>query len=306
MGGVVGGLSGFSTDSNDIRIWVGNAIPTDAPFKVLEDGSLIATQATITGEVTANSGKIGGFTIDNGNMDSDGEGELTFTAANMSNAFGLTTESKNITINGNPNGYTEMAYDFSVLKNRKTTIPTLSSWQNILVANAYNITFKNPIGGKYGYQYADIGNGHIIMDGIVEGVSMDLLSFTGDYQVQCIRPPFNSNRIVVNSTHSSCIFVLPDLLTMQSCTGYNIVSSRNNRFTFSITIINTGTTSVRIIGRNAIQIGSEQPFFGTTFPLFYNNGNLNSGETDNFYVQAKRASTLILSYDGSGYYAMNT
>ena len=52
-------------DATDVlyRLWVGNASGSVAPFRVEKDGSLVATDATITGSVTATTGAIGGFTI---------------------------------------------------------------------------------------------------------------------------------------------------------------------------------------------------------------------------------------------------
>lgn len=61
----VAGLVGFSntvTGGDDIRIWAGNATPASAPFRVTESGALVASSATITGVVTANTGFIGGAT----------------------------------------------------------------------------------------------------------------------------------------------------------------------------------------------------------------------------------------------------
>jgi hypothetical protein len=47
---IVGGLSGFSTDSNDIRLWIGGSDPSTAPYRVLEDGSVYATKMHISGD----------------------------------------------------------------------------------------------------------------------------------------------------------------------------------------------------------------------------------------------------------------
>jgi hypothetical protein len=45
------------------RIWVGNVSPTSAPFRVSQAGTFTATDAFITGTITATSGQIGGWTI---------------------------------------------------------------------------------------------------------------------------------------------------------------------------------------------------------------------------------------------------
>lgn len=77
-GNIVGGMSGFSTDSNDIRIWVGSDVPSDAPFQVLEDGTTIANKlqasgAVIDGEITATSGKIAGMRIKGSGLSNESE-----------------------------------------------------------------------------------------------------------------------------------------------------------------------------------------------------------------------------------------
>ena len=60
VGDIVGGLSGFSTDSNDVRLWIGGSDPTTAPYRVLEDGSAVATNMLITGNSEIKDCKISG------------------------------------------------------------------------------------------------------------------------------------------------------------------------------------------------------------------------------------------------------
>lgn len=57
------GMSSAVTAGTDWRIWAGHATPASAPFRVDETGAMWATNATITGTVTATLGAIGGFTI---------------------------------------------------------------------------------------------------------------------------------------------------------------------------------------------------------------------------------------------------
>ena len=59
------GISGEGTASNSVRFWAGetNANRGRAPFRVQQDGKLYATDANIAGTITADYGKIGGFTI---------------------------------------------------------------------------------------------------------------------------------------------------------------------------------------------------------------------------------------------------
>lgn len=57
------GLSSAVSGGNDVRMWAGAVDPATAPYRVYEDGSMVATDADITGSITATSGSIGGWTI---------------------------------------------------------------------------------------------------------------------------------------------------------------------------------------------------------------------------------------------------
>ena len=60
--------------------WAGASASNSAPFRVAYDGTLVATNATITGSITATSGTIGGCTIS--------DGTLTIANANISSLNG--------------------------------------------------------------------------------------------------------------------------------------------------------------------------------------------------------------------------
>lgn len=49
------GISGTGTSDSDIRFWAGNDDRNAAPFRVNQGGGLVATSATITGQITADS-----------------------------------------------------------------------------------------------------------------------------------------------------------------------------------------------------------------------------------------------------------
>ena len=59
-------LDGTGTGDNALRIYAGANVANkaNAPFKVTQAGALTATNATITGGITASTGSIGGWTID--------------------------------------------------------------------------------------------------------------------------------------------------------------------------------------------------------------------------------------------------
>ena len=69
------------------RIWIGHATAGSAPFRVGKDGALTATDATLTGSVTATSGAIAGWTINadnlaNNNATLHSDGNLTLGSGN--------------------------------------------------------------------------------------------------------------------------------------------------------------------------------------------------------------------------------
>lgn len=72
VAGITGGENEAAneTEARKVRIWAGasKANRFTAPFRVLQDGSFVATKGTITGTINANSGTIGGFEISAGRI----------------------------------------------------------------------------------------------------------------------------------------------------------------------------------------------------------------------------------------------
>ena len=70
---VVAGLTGGSSKeagTTPVRIWAGGNVPGNAPFRVDQNGNLVATKANITGTITATGGVIGPFSITSGMLSS--------------------------------------------------------------------------------------------------------------------------------------------------------------------------------------------------------------------------------------------
>ena len=65
---VMAGITGGGSGDDAVRIWAGStyANRTSASFRVTHGGALYASNATISGNITANSGKIGNFSISDG------------------------------------------------------------------------------------------------------------------------------------------------------------------------------------------------------------------------------------------------
>lgn len=60
-----------STPGQEQAIWTGSTVSYSAPFRVAHNGTLYASNATIKGNITATSGKIGGFEISQYKMVND-------------------------------------------------------------------------------------------------------------------------------------------------------------------------------------------------------------------------------------------
>ena len=80
---VVAGLTGGGSKeagTTPVRIWAGGNVPGNAPFRVDQNGNLVATKANITGTITATGGVIGGF-----NIGSNYIGSTNMSAVNVDN-----------------------------------------------------------------------------------------------------------------------------------------------------------------------------------------------------------------------------
>ena len=67
---ILAGMTGQGTAANSIRFWAGASFENraTAPFRVMQDGSVIMTKAIVEGVINAISGYIGGFKIQQGQI----------------------------------------------------------------------------------------------------------------------------------------------------------------------------------------------------------------------------------------------
>lgn len=67
---ILAGITGQGTVATSIRFWAGASFEnrTTAPFRVMQDGSVVMTKATVEGVINALSGSIGGFNISTGRI----------------------------------------------------------------------------------------------------------------------------------------------------------------------------------------------------------------------------------------------
>lgn len=70
---VVAGLTGGESKeagTTPVRIWAGGGVPGSAPFRVDQEGNLVASKANITGTISATGGTIGPFSISSSKLSS--------------------------------------------------------------------------------------------------------------------------------------------------------------------------------------------------------------------------------------------
>lgn len=67
---ILAGITGEGTAASSVRIWAGASTENraTAPFRVMQDGSVVMTKATVEGIINAISGTIGGFEIGSGRI----------------------------------------------------------------------------------------------------------------------------------------------------------------------------------------------------------------------------------------------
>lgn len=67
---ILAGITGQGTAATSIRFWAGASFENraTAPFRVMQDGSVVMTKATVEGVINALSGSIGGFNITTGQI----------------------------------------------------------------------------------------------------------------------------------------------------------------------------------------------------------------------------------------------
>jgi len=297
--------------------------PVGSPnVKIDIDGKITASGADITGKITATSGSIGGFTISENLISAGTNAKMTFGSNNASagvflTSFGNVSTTKRVTINAGVNDYVESQVDFNYKENSRIKITIASGlvnsnnqYKNFFAANILDVAYHSRMAtnhqNRYGFQYGMIGNGHIVMDGIVEGVACDSITFSASNSIHLIKPPLYSNRIIANSySNRNCYIVLPDIKSMFSTIGRDFFldnPTNPSLFTFKMDIVNVGNNyNIGVFGRAHIQVSADYyPFYRNEYPLLYYWGSqLAPGYDWVFSVAPKRRLSVLLIYDAS-------
>ncbi len=282
-------------------------------FKVREDGSIEAVNGKFTGEIRASRGTIGGFTISEDSISTDSDATLQIGGDSFNTHFGISSLTKSVTVQANDNYPVRNIYDFAYKENNRFTLRNTTDktydWLNIGVANVMDMDYfsstssSQRMPNRYGYQYAMLGTGHVMMDGIVDGGCLSIMSdWSADNQVRMLVPPFEANRVAVSSTYAGDVVVLPNLYSVLSVFGYGIIHSQKKKFSFRMDIVNMGDNAIYIAGRNTGKVNNVQYYAGAELPLLFSN---QAAQTNlkGVAIAAHSMLGVLLVYDGTEYQA---
>lgn len=281
-------------------------------FKIKADGSIEAVNGKFTGEINASSGTIGGFIIGSKSIETGDDGVLKIGGETFNTRFGITSASKSVLVQANDSYPVLNTYSFAYKENNRLTLRNTTNkkydWLNIVIANLmdmdyFSSTSQREMPGRYGYQFAMLGTGHVALDGIVEGGSLSVIAdWSGDNQVQMLNPPFESNRVFVKSGYNNSILVLPDLYSVLSFFGYGISHNVMKKFSFRLDVMNGGEKSVYIAGRNTDEVNNVQHYNGSEMPRLFHD-HVERTVLKGVEVVQKSMMSVMLVYDGSEYFA---
>lgn len=308
-------VDGVDEDGNPISIvkltadnvQLEGLVTANKTFKINEDGTMSAI-----------GGTIGGFEI----------GEKSITAKESILYLGVeefqvrfqavSNVKKTITVNAVSDGYMLGDYEFSYNENRRITIPNKTpnsfNWQNAHVVDVmdleYYSMFTTPTFhfNKYGFQYAMLGNGHLCLDGIIEGHCVDVIKpFTKSGQVHCIQMPLYCNRICASSEYDNSVLVLPDIQSLSATIGCGFVREETRRpFSFKMAFMNTGSKALYICGYSTDIIGNndETPLAVPEFPKIHNKSASYYTGLQSLKLSPYNVIEFMLIYDGAEYKAL--
>lgn len=225
-------------------------------FKVKEDGSIEAVNGTFRGNVYAEGGTIGGFSIGNRHI---GGADVTYN------------DDGTIEVKDTENGL--FLYDDMIGFNDKGRQAIIGTWNNLgqpmlcrLIDTATDYNFDFGISPKYGIvfdiensmngNFAFAGKGSGVLNGAMDGyaykkIALDKANtvFVGYMDLQA------ANRFIVKATQSSAVVALPKIGQVRD----GLAIGKNTPFCMRITIIaDIGSSNYKVCGRYSQQDSNKE------------------------------------------------
>lgn len=283
---ILAGITGKDTATDSVRFWAGASQENryTAPFRVLQDGTMYATKANISGVINANTGKIGGFNLSYGCIGTE--------------TTGGATSGSNLTL---MNDFVKFANTYTWASIGTNVLP--SSTGLVGVGRFTNKT-PNAYGTNYGLlvevsgalnNHAIVATGNITGSQILPTAFADITPAVNTCYIPGDLTNGGFSRILFHAKNSNAGIGLPTRYAVQEALGL----ASSGKFWFHITIICAAdsTQTGYVIGRNSTISGMS----GTQYPRRLNN---NGGyEQSKFNIAAGDIVEFMLVYDGSEYNA---
>lgn len=302
---IVAGITGGETEAANtseerkVRIWAGASKENrfTAPFRVLQDGSIVASKGKITGEINANTGSIGGFNIAYGHI-------------------GAATES------GERGGGLSIYNDFINLanSNRRVSLSCNSVFPSTsgLIGVGY---FENKVSQPYSTNYgiSVFVSGGLVNIALAAHGAVVSESYAVDYGIAKITPSVNTCLVPGDLTKPTIFKIMAKFIYSNSGIGLPTrdtvceelgISSSGTPFAVRIVIIcdRSSTQTGYVTGRNTFVTGKNAAG-QTTYPMNTNQypyrlNNNGGNETGKWNMAKGDIREFMLVWDGSSeYYA---
>lgn len=288
------GITGEGTADTSVRFWAGasKSNRATAPYRVLQDGSFVATKGTITGTIYANAGTIGGFAIASGRI-----GVASSSGATTGSGFSL---------------YSSFIKFSDSYRWASIGTNVLPSSTGIVGVGRFTNNTPNSFGTNYGILINVSGANTNI--GIVSNGAIVSNSYIVDYGIAKLTPSSNNCLVPGDATKPTLFKLMPRFIYSNSgiglprrdsiCTVLGI--SNSTAFAVRIVIIcdRTSTQTGYVCGRNQFVKNSSggNAMDSNYYP--YRMGNNADTDMGKWTMAKGDISEFLLVWDGSsGYYA---
>lgn len=288
------GITGEGTADTSVRFWAGasKSNRATAPYRVLQDGSFVATKGTITGTIYANAGTIGGFAIASGRI-----GVASSSGATTGSGFSL---------------YSSFIKFSDSYRWASIGTNVLPSSTGIVGVGRFTNNTPNSFGTNYGILINVSGANTNI--GIVSNGAIVSNSYIVDYGIAKLTPSSNNCLVPGDATKPTLFKLMPRFIYSNSgiglprrdsiCTVLGI--SNSTAFAVRIVIIcdRTSTQTGYVCGRNQFVKNSSggNAMDSNYYP--YRMGNNADTDMGKWTMAKGDIREFLLVWDGSsGYYA---
>lgn len=250
-------------------------------FEILEDGSIEAKNGKFTGEIDADTGKIGGFSISYGRIgiDKDGGGSGMFLYNSM---IGFKGDNMQALIGC----YNDLGTDI---------LGRFVNTQSGYLPN-YGLVFsvQNSLSNR---NYAFVGTGDGILKGVVEGFRLNWIEFSQAKEAKYI----NLNRgkyVEVCGNYGDCVLMLPRLAELRLSLGMSSTSTED--IAVRLTVVKRSGSDVRLYGRTGDFTVNGSSVDNAQHPYFRDN---NFGNTGYWNMGNGDVVEVLLTYSAAEYNA---